>query len=57
MQVWDLRAFKRPLCGLGGLPTLWGNTQCCFSPDERLLATGTSVSKGEDTGSLVFYDW
>lgn len=31
-------------------------TDCCFSPDDKLLVTGTSVRKGEGNGKLVFFD-
>ena len=35
------------------LPT---RTDCCFSPDDKLLVTGTSVKKNEGNGKLVFFD-
>lgn len=31
-------------------------TDCCFSPDDKLLLTGTSVKKEEGNGKLVFFD-
>ncbi len=31
-------------------------TDCCFSPDDKLLVTGTSVKKEEGNGKLVFFD-
>lgn len=31
-------------------------TDCCFSPDDKLLVTGTSVKKDEGNGKLVFFD-
>lgn len=31
-------------------------TDCCFSPDDRLVLTGTSVKKEEGNGKLVFFD-
>lgn len=31
-------------------------TDCCFSPDDRLLVTGTSVKKEEGNGKLAFFD-
>lgn len=31
-------------------------TDCCFSPDDKLLVTGTSVKKDEGNGKLVFYE-
>lgn len=40
LKLWDLRAFKKPLAVWEGLDTNYANTNCCFSPDERLLLTG-----------------
>jgi len=31
-------------------------TDCIFSPDDKLVITGTSVKKGEGVGKLVFLD-
>lgn len=31
-------------------------TDCCFSPDDKLLITGTSVKKDEGNGKLAFFD-
>lgn len=31
-------------------------TDCCFSPDDKLLVTGTSVKKDEGNGKLAFFD-
>lgn len=31
-------------------------TDCCFSPDDKLIVTGTSVKRGEGNGKLVFFD-
>eukprot|EP00741_Cyanophora_paradoxa_P003424 tig00000704_g3327.t1 len=56
VKVWDVRNFKKPLKVHTGLPNLYAHTDCGFSPDERLIFTGTSVKKGEGNGSLVFID-
>lgn len=40
---------------IGGLCVSF-RTDCCFSPDDKLLVTGTSVRKGEGHGKLVFFD-
>ena len=42
MKIWDLRHFKQPLAIYEELPNCNEQTQCCFSPDERLILTGTS---------------
>lgn len=31
-------------------------TDCCFSPDDKLLVTGTSVRKDEGNGKLLFFE-
>lgn len=31
-------------------------TDCCFSPDDKLLVTGTSVKRDQGNGKLVFFD-
>lgn len=31
-------------------------TDCCFSPDDKLVITGTSVKKDEGNGKLAFFD-
>ena len=37
------------------MPTLYHNTQACFSPNDRLVMTGTSrISKNDGPGKLVF---
>lgn len=36
--------------------TFPSRTDCCFSPDDRLVVTGTSVKKEEGNGKLVFFD-
>ncbi len=32
------------------------STDCCFSPDDRIVLTGTSMDRGEKSGKLVFLD-
>lgn len=29
---------------------------CCFSPDDKILVTGTSVKKGGGNGKLIFFE-
>ena len=31
-------------------------TDVTFSPDDKLVVTGTSVDKGQDGGKLIFFD-
>ncbi|KAL0965669.1 hypothetical protein UPYG_G00284200 [Umbra pygmaea] len=56
LKTWDIRNFKKPLNVATGLCTFFSMTDCCFSPDDKLLVTGTSVKKDQGNGKLVFFD-
>jgi WD40 repeat protein len=57
MKMWDVRKFKSPVATVSGLPTLFSNTQCCFSPDEKLVLTGISPpSKDSTSGAVAIFD-
>ncbi|XP_027719364.1 WD repeat-containing protein 70 [Vombatus ursinus] len=56
LKLWDIRQFKKPLFSAANLPTFFSMTDCCFSPDDKLLVTGTSVKKGGGNGRLVFFE-
>ncbi|KAL2087731.1 hypothetical protein ACEWY4_016559 [Coilia grayii] len=56
LKTWDIRNFKKPLNVATGLTSFFPMTDCCFSPDDKLLVTGTSVRKGDGNGKLVFFD-
>uniref|UniRef100_A0A6I8P4D3 WD repeat-containing protein 70 n=1 Tax=Ornithorhynchus anatinus TaxID=9258 RepID=A0A6I8P4D3_ORNAN len=56
LKIWDIRQFKKPLHSASELPTFFSMTDCCFSPDDKLLVTGTSVKKGGGNGKLVFFE-
>ncbi|CAL8405812.1 unnamed protein product, partial [Arctogadus glacialis] len=56
LKTWDIRNFKKPLNVATGLTTYFTMTDCCFSPDDKLVLTGTSVKKNEGNGKLVFFD-
>lgn len=61
LKVWDLRAFKKPLAAFHNLPTNYSTTNVVFSPDERLLLTGTGAvgpagSEEGAGGGVVFID-
>ncbi|KEI38244.1 uncharacterized protein L969DRAFT_88688 [Mixia osmundae IAM 14324] len=58
VKCWDLRAFKKPLKVIDGLPALNAETNMCLSPDGRYLLTGTAGSKaavvpGKESDPLV----
>jgi hypothetical protein len=57
LKLWDLRKFKSPIASVSGLPTLFSNTQCCFSPDEKLVLTGVSpATKDSPSGAVAIYN-
>lgn len=45
MKLWDLRKFKKPLGLWDNLPANYTTTSVVFSPDERLLLTGTAAGR------------
>jgi len=55
LKVWDLRRFDAPLAEWGGLENISPMAGCDFSPDQSLLAAGTSVRKGSGTPELAFF--
>ncbi|CAH6787348.1 Wdr70 [Phodopus roborovskii] len=56
LKLWDVRQFNKPLFSASDLPTLFPMTDCCFSPDDKLIVTGTSVQRGCGNGKLVFFE-
>ncbi|XP_078656710.1 WD repeat-containing protein 70-like isoform X1 [Branchiostoma floridae x Branchiostoma belcheri] len=56
MKLWDIRSFKRPLNVATKLQCFYPMTDCTFSPDDKMVVTGTQVKKGEGNGKLVFLD-
>jgi WD40 repeat protein len=56
MKLWDIRQFKSPIHIAQNLPNLYPTTSCSFSPDEKLIITGTSVKKGEGGSTLAFIE-
>ncbi|XP_075444571.1 WD repeat-containing protein 70 isoform X2 [Ascaphus truei] len=56
LKTWDIRNFKKPLNVASGLSSYFSMTDCCFSPDDKLIITGTSVKRGGGNGKLLFFD-
>ncbi|CAG8537772.1 16632_t:CDS:10 [Acaulospora colombiana] len=54
--VWDIRNFKSPVSQAKDLPVFDPEANVIFSPDEKLIITGTAVKKGEGYGKLVMMD-
>lgn len=56
LKLWDTRKLKAALHTFGDLPTNHSETNCCFSPDQRLVLTGTSALKDGSGSALHFFD-
>ena len=56
MKLWDVRAFRKPVHVAEGLFSRFEMTECSFSPDDRMLVTGTSMDRGDTHGKLVFFE-
>ncbi|XP_041505278.1 WD repeat-containing protein 70-like [Microtus oregoni] len=56
LKLWDVRQFNKPLFSASDFPTLFPMTDCCFSPNNKLIVTGTSVQRGCGNGKLVFFE-
>lgn len=56
MKMWDLRRWNRPVKEWTNLPCFASRTGMALSPDESMIMTGTSVKKGHENSSLVFFD-
>lgn len=46
MKLWDIRNTKSCVKSVGDLFNRYSNTDCSFSPDDRLLMTGVSLNRG-----------
>ncbi|KAJ7378457.1 WD repeat-containing protein 70 [Desmophyllum pertusum] len=56
LKIWDLRNFKDCLNIATNLTNYYSQTSCLFSPDDKMVVTGTSVKKGQGSGRLVFME-
>eukprot|EP00123_Amoebidium_parasiticum_P010792 comp20325_c0_seq2/m.25574 comp20325_c0_seq2/g.25574 ORF comp20325_c0_seq2/g.25574 comp20325_c0_seq2/m.25574 type:complete len:469 (-) comp20325_c0_seq2:356-1762(-) len=56
MKLWDVRKIIAPVHVATGLENAMQETGCVFSPNDRVVVTGTSVRKGEGHGKLVMLD-
>ena len=57
MKIWDLRNLKAnlPLHVLEGLPNLFDETKCIYSPHGEYLITGTSAEREKSNGSIKIF--
>ncbi|KAK7479826.1 hypothetical protein BaRGS_00028906 [Batillaria attramentaria] len=56
LKLWDLRNFKKPLQQVGGLSNMFPMTDCVFSPDDKMIITGTSMDRGDKYGKAIFFE-
>ena len=56
VKLWDLTMLKKPVFEATGLDSLFPQTDCLFSPNDKMIVTGTAVKKGEGKSKLVMYD-
>nr|CAG4638327.1 EOG090X0364 [Cyclestheria hislopi] len=56
LKLWDIRQTKQAIHTAANLYSRFTMTDCIFSPDDRLLVTGTSFQKNENGGKVVFFD-
>nr|CAG4643087.1 EOG090X0364 [Ilyocryptus agilis] len=56
LKLWDIRQPKNVVHSADNLNSRFSMTDCTFSPNDRLLVTGTSFVKGESGGKVIFFD-
>ncbi|KAG0269420.1 hypothetical protein DFQ27_003545 [Actinomortierella ambigua] len=54
--VWDVRNLSKPVSVADDLTSYNVETNVIFSPDERLIVTGTGVKKNEGYGKIVMFN-
>lgn len=47
MKLWDIRKFKQPLHVVDNLFVRYDTSDAIFSPNDSVVATGTSLQKGQ----------
>ncbi|KAF9166099.1 hypothetical protein DFQ26_008688 [Actinomortierella ambigua] len=56
VKVWDVRNLSKPVSVADDLTSYNVETNVIFSPDERLIVTGTGVKKNEGYGKIVMFN-
>ncbi|XP_055356352.1 WD repeat-containing protein 70-like [Paramacrobiotus metropolitanus] len=57
VKLWDLNMLKKPVFEARGLSNISSQSDCVFSPNDKVVLCGTAVQKGSgENGKLVFLD-
>ena len=56
LKLWDIRNFKKPVHVASNLFSRFEMTECSFSPDDKMVITGTSMDRGDTSGKLLFFE-
>jgi WD40 repeat protein len=56
LKLWDIRNSQHPIQEWRELTNISPKTNIAFSPDEKMIITGTSVRKGFAYGMLMGFD-
>ena len=54
LKLWDIRKFSQTLHAFENLPNFYAMTDVVFSPDDRIVATGTSVKNEHGKGRICW---
>lgn len=54
LKLWDMRMLQTPVAVVEDLETGFGNTRCCYSPDEKIVLTGVGATHGTNGHVAVF---
>lgn len=55
-KLWDLRKLKDPIKVHDGLKTIYSNSDCVFSPDDKLILVGVPGDKKDEPGCVKVLD-
>lgn len=55
-KIWDLRKLKDPLKVSDGLKTLYSNSDCIYSPNDKFILVGVSGDNKNEPGSVEVLD-
>jgi WD40 repeat protein len=55
LKMWDIRMMNKPIYSWDHIPCFGTKSGIALSPDESIIATGTSVKKGHENSSLLFF--